>query len=85
MADSQLDIGSFSGNNELEGPRVFFTHGEKITVTKVLSTWVEEEGPRGMHRRFYKVEGTDGFAHTLYYDRGTGAWFYRGFEKKTKS
>jgi hypothetical protein len=81
MADSKIDIGSYAGHQGEESPRVFFAHGEKITVLKVLSMWIEEgEGDR-KRKRFFLLHGSDGFEHTLYYDLEAGVWFYRGFEK----
>jgi len=81
MADARLEIGSYSGYKGEESPRVFFAHGEKITVMKILNMWVEESGHDRKQRRFFTLEGSDGFIHTLYYDIGSQAWFYRGFEK----
>lgn len=84
MADSRLDIGSFAGYKGEESPRVFFAHGEKITVMKVITMWTEEAEQDRSRRRFFTVEGSDGFIHTLYHDVTSDAWFYRGFEKKTR-
>lgn len=84
MADSRLDIGSYAGYKGEESPRVFFAHGEKITVMKILNMWVEEGQQDRKQRRFFTLEGSDGFIHTLYYDIESNAWFYRGFERKGK-
>ncbi len=81
MTDSKIDIGSYSEYEGKQSPRVFFAHGEKITVVNVRKMWLEEQGEDGKQRRFYVVQGTDGFDHTLYHDLETGAWFYRGYEK----
>lgn len=81
MADSRLDIGSYAGYRGEESPRVFFAHGEKITVLKILRMWVEEGARDRKQLRFYMVEGSDGLIHTLYYDAEADGWFYRGFER----
>ncbi len=81
MADAKIDIGSYGAYQGEESPRVFFAHGEKITVLEVLKMWTEETGPNRRLRRFFVVQGSDGFLHTLYYDLDSGGWFYRGFER----
>ncbi|OGW46527.1 MAG: hypothetical protein A2078_06445 [Nitrospirae bacterium GWC2_57_9] len=83
MADSRLDIGSYAGYKGEESPRVFFAHGEKITVMKIINMWTEEAEQDRSRRRFFTIEGSDGFVHTLYHDAASDIWFYRGFEKKT--
>ena len=85
MSDQKIDIGSYAGHKDEESPRVFFVHGEKITVLKILKMWIEEaEGDR-RQKRFFTLHGSDGFDHTLYYDLESGAWFYRSFEKAKRS
>lgn len=81
MADPRVDIGSYSGHKGEESPRVFFAHGEKITVMNIVRMWIEESEQDKKQRRFYTLEGSDGFIHTLYYDRDADGWFYRGFER----
>lgn len=81
MADARLEIGSYSGYKGEESPRVFFAHGEKITVMNILNMWIEENDQNRNRRRFFTLEGSDGFIHTLYYDLDSKAWFYRGFER----
>jgi hypothetical protein len=81
MADSRLDIGSYVMYQGEESPRVFFAHGEKITVLKVNRMWIEEGVGGGRGRRFFIVEGSDGFIHTLYCDLETEGWYYQSFAR----
>ncbi|HUJ18675.1 MAG TPA: hypothetical protein VL197_11855 [Nitrospirota bacterium] len=81
MTDVRIEIGSYSGYRGEESPRVFFAHGKKITVTCILRMWVAEEESGRRRRRFFRVEGGDGFTHTLYYDEETQEWFCREFER----
>jgi uncharacterized protein YifE (UPF0438 family) len=85
MSDQQIDIGSYAGYQGEESPRVFFAHGEKITVLKILRMWIEEGEPNRKRKRFFVVQGSDGFVHTLYCDLESGVWFYRSFEKAKRS
>ena len=81
MADMKIDVSSYAGYQGEESPRIFYTHGEKITVMKVLEMWIEEEGPGQKRRRFFLLQGSDGFNHKLYLDLETQEWFQRSFEK----
>ncbi len=81
MADIKIDVGSYAGYQGEESPRVFFAHGEKITVLEVLEMWVEETGPERTRKRFFLVKGSDGLFHKLYYDGEVRQWFYTGFAK----
>jgi uncharacterized protein YifE (UPF0438 family) len=81
MADQKIDIGSYAGYQGEESPRVFFAHGEKITVLSILKMWIEEGETDRRQKRFFIAHGSDGFDHTLYFDLESGVWFYRGFEK----
>ncbi len=81
MADNKIDVSSYAGYQGEESPRVFFVHGEKITVVKILEMWIEEEGPERKQKRYFLLKGSDGFIHKLYYDLTDVAWYYRGLEK----
>ena len=83
MTDPKIDIGSYAGHKGEESPRVFFAHGEKITVLKILRMWIEEEERDKKQKRFFTVKGSDGFIHTLYHDLESEGWFYRHFERDT--
>jgi hypothetical protein len=85
MADIKIDVGSYAGYQGEESPRVFFAHGEKITVLKVLEMWVEEAGPERTRKRFFLLQGSDGLFHKLYYDCEVRHWFYTGFAKDQRN
>jgi hypothetical protein len=81
MADIKIDVGSYAGFQGEESPRVFFAHGEKITVQEVLEMWVAEEEPERKRKRFFLLKGSDGLLHTLYCDMESSQWFYKSFAK----
>ncbi len=83
MSDQKIDIGSYAGYQGEQSPRVFFAHGEKITVMNVVKMWMEEGADR-KQKRFFIVHGSDGFNHTVYFDLETQVWFYRGFERAAR-
>lgn len=81
MADIKIEVGSYAGYQGEESPRVFFAHGEKITVLEVLEMWIEEAGPGRTRKRFFLLKGSDGLVHKLYCDIESRQWFYTGFAK----
>jgi hypothetical protein len=85
MVDIKIEVGSYAGYQGEESPRVFFAHGEKITVLEVLEMWVEEEGPERKRKRSFLLKGSDGLLHTLYYDGEARVWFYKSFEKDLRN
>jgi hypothetical protein len=77
MEDETIEVTAYSGYRGEERPRAFFIKGEKIGVTELLAAWVEE-GPRGgQRRRVFRLKGTDGHTHILYYDEDRGKWGHR--------
>jgi hypothetical protein len=84
MADTKIDVSSYAGYQGEESPRIFYTHGEKITVLTVLEMWIEEEELNRKRRRFFRLQGSDGFIHKLYLDLETREWFQRSLEKNTR-
>ena len=81
MADIKIDVGSYAGYQGEESPRVFFAHGEKITVLEVLKMWVEEAGSERTRKRVFLLKGSDNLLHKLYCDIESSEWFYSGFAK----
>ena len=81
MADIKIDVGSYAGYRGEESPRVFFAHGEKITVLEILEMWIEEEGSERKQRRFLHLKGSDGLLHTVYCDMESNQWYYKSFAK----
>jgi len=81
MKSIKIEVASYDGYQGEESPRVFFAHGEKITVVEVLKMWAEEAGPERKRRRSFLLKGSDNLLHKLYCDIETGQWFYSGFAK----
>ena len=75
MADRRIDVVCYAGYKGEESPRSFMLGDERIEVTSITKEWVGENAPDRTRRRFFRVKGSDGFMHTLYYDEGVSAWF----------
>jgi hypothetical protein len=77
MPDNRIEVISYSGYREEETPRFFLIHDEKIEVNTILDRWAEESINDRLIKRFFRVKGSDGKAHKIYYDEKEMAWFYR--------
>jgi hypothetical protein len=77
MPEERIQVISYSGYRGEETPRVMIFQNIKIEVLEILSQWVEEEFEDRTRKRFFKVKGSDGDAHTIYYDEKVMEWFHR--------
>jgi hypothetical protein len=50
---------------------------EKIEVIAILDRWLEERLKDRVIKRLFKVKGSDGKTHNIYYDEKDREWFYR--------
>ncbi len=78
MADKRIEVISYAGYREEEAPRFILIHDEKIEVTAIRDRWIEERLKDRVRKRFFRVKGSDGKRHTIYYDEKDREWFYRG-------
>jgi hypothetical protein len=76
MSDEKIKVISYSGYRDEERPKIFILYGEKIKVLEILSTWIEEKLEDRARRRFFKVKGSDGHIHKIYYNEKTKEWRY---------
>jgi hypothetical protein len=77
MPGKRIEVTTYSGFRAEETPRSFTLNNAIIEVNEILSTWVEEGLRDRSRKRFFKVKGSDGNIHTLYYDEIAMEWFYR--------
>jgi hypothetical protein len=77
MPDEKLEVIFYSGYRGEESPRVFILHNEKIEVLEILGKWIEEDLESKERRRFFKVKGSDGYVHKIYYDEKKREWFLK--------
>jgi len=77
MADQKIQVAAYSGHKADERPSAFVLDGEEIGVRKILDRWMEEDFEERLRRRFFTVEGSDGYAYTLYRNEKTGEWFLK--------
>jgi len=76
MPEERLKVIAYSGYRGEETPRTILLHGERIEVFEILSQWIEEKSDDRSRKRFYKIKGSDGVLHMLYYDEKAMEWFH---------
>jgi hypothetical protein len=77
MSDEKVDVITYSGYRADESPRAFLLQDKRIEVIEILRMWFEEGLKDRSRKRFFKVKGSDGNTHTLYYDENIMEWFYQ--------
>jgi hypothetical protein len=77
MSEEKIEVIAYSGYRGEETPRVLILHNEKIEAVKILSMWMEEGLDDRARKRFFKVKGSDGNIHKIYYAEKARQWFYR--------
>jgi hypothetical protein len=51
-------------------------HDERIDVAAIVNMWIEEGFEDRVEKRFFRVKGSDGKTHKIYYDEKKMGWFY---------
>lgn len=75
MFEEKINVIAYSGYRGEETPRAILLHGERIKVIEILSQWIEERSGDRERKRFYKIKGSDGVLHMIYYDEKAMEWF----------
>ncbi len=75
--DQDIKVMSYSGYRGEENPRTFILQNKKIEILYILKSWIEEDYLSRERKRFFRIEGSDGLEHTIYYDEESMDWFYR--------
>lgn len=71
----RVEVISYAGHKGEEIPRSFIIDGENVEVLEILRMWLEEGYESRERRRFFRVRGSDGYLHTLYFDEKSREWF----------
>lgn len=77
MSIERIEVIAYSGYQGEETPRTMILHDEKIEVVRIVSTWIEEGLEDRARKRFFKIEGSDGAIHKIFYDEKRVEWFYK--------
>jgi len=76
MQIEQIKVISYAGRRGYERPTTFILQGLRIDVAEILDHWIEEGFQDRVRKRYFKVKGSDGNIHRIYYDESVEEWFY---------
>ena len=77
MPEEKISVIAYSGYRGEETPKKIILHGNQIEVIEILDRWVEEGSVNRATKRFFRVKGSDGTIHKIYYDEGIFEWFLK--------
>jgi len=75
MSEEKIRVIAYSGYRGEETPRAFMLGGRRIEVVEIQERWIEEGIGDRATKRFFKVKGSDGGIHKIFYDEKTGEWY----------
>jgi len=76
MHTKQIDVIAYSGRRGDERPVTFILRGLRIDVAEILDHWIQEEFESRVRKRYFRVKGSAGNTHRIYYDETVLEWFY---------
>jgi hypothetical protein len=75
MAEERIKVTAYAGSRRQQKPRSFVLRNDTIEVIQILDMWIEEGLEERSRKRFFKVRGSDGYVHKLFYNETAEAWF----------
>jgi len=76
MHIEQIDVLTYAGRKGDERPVTFILRGLRIDVTEILDYWIEEGVEDRVRKRCFRVKGSDGNSHRIYFNENVLEWFY---------
>lgn len=76
MHTERIDVISYSGRKDDERPVTFILRGLRIDVVEIVDSWIEEGFKDKVQKRYFRVKGSNGNTHRIYYDESTREWYY---------
>jgi len=77
MSEEKIRVLAYSGYRGEETPRAFMLDDRRTEVVEIQESWTEEGIRDRSTKRFFKVKGSDGAIHKIFYDEKTAEWYYR--------
>ncbi len=76
MHTERIDVITYAGRKGDERPRTFILRGLRVDVLKITEHWIEEGLTDRVRKRYFRVEGSDGNTHRIYYNENIMEWYY---------
>jgi hypothetical protein len=72
----RIDVTAYAGQKGDERPETFILHGLRIDVVEIAGQWIEEGSRDRVRKRFFRVKGSNGNMHTIYFNETVLEWYY---------
>ena len=72
----RIEVTAYAGRKGDERPEAFLLRGISIDVLEIMDRWIEEGFRDRVRKRYFKVKGSDGNEHILYYHETGREWYY---------
>jgi hypothetical protein len=82
MHIERIDVITYAGRKGDERPKTFILRGLRIDVVEIIERWIEEGSEDRVRKRYFKVTGSDGNTHRIYYDEDDLEWYYESQHPK---
>ena len=73
----RIEVIAYEAYRGSERPRTLILQGAHVEVIEITEQWVEEGVRDRRQRRFFRLRGSDGSAHTVFHDLSSREWFLR--------
>ena len=76
MYTELIDVLSYSGSKGDERPVTFILRGLRIDIVEIRDRWIEEGSEDRKRKRYFRIKGSDGNTHRIYFDENVQEWYY---------
>ena len=71
----RIEVTAYAGRKGDERPQAFLLRGISVDVLEIVDRWIEERLTDRVRKRCFKVKGSDGKEHILYYLETSREWY----------
>ncbi len=82
MDTEKIDVISYAGRKGYERPTTFILRGLRVDVMEILEHWIEEGFKDRIRKRYFRVKGSDGNMHRIFYNEQLKEWYYASSRRK---
>lgn len=72
----QIEVIAYAGREGDERPEAFIFRGRSIDIVEIVDRWIEEGFRDRVRKQCFRVKGSDGNEHVVYYDVTSREWHY---------
>ncbi len=84
MHTEKIDVISYAGRKGDERPTTFILRGLRVDVMEILEHWIEEGFKDRIRKRYFRVKGSDGNMHSIFYNEQVKEWYYASSSRKSE-